>query len=75
MTPLEAISSSLDDAAEIIGRQRLEISELREALKLIENAEVEEYDEELRCPVLVPMDAEEASRIARNALAKSGAGK
>ena len=40
MTTLEAISSSLDDAATIIGRQRLEISErdatiseLREALK------------------------------------------
>lgn len=33
MSPLEAISSSLDDAATVIGRQRLEIGELREALK------------------------------------------
>lgn len=41
---------------------------MREALEKIANGEEEEYDEELRAPVIVPMDAERLSELARAAL-------
>lgn len=66
------LHASMDDMAKLAGQQRQTINVLVGALKLIKSGEVEEYDEELRCTVLVPMDAEEASRIAHHALKATG---
>lgn len=49
------------------------IDDLIIALKRIAACEVEEYDEQSGCFVLVPMSAEEASEIARAALLKARA--
>lgn len=63
-----AVPDAILEAADEIASLRKQVEGMREALEKIKGGEVEEYDEELRCPVLVPMDSEEAGAIACQAL-------
>ncbi len=51
----------------------IDVRKILEPLERIAASEVEEFDEELRRPVLVPMSAEEAADIARATIIKARA--
>lgn len=65
---LNTLNAGATEAADAITTLRDENERMREALEKIASGEEEEYDEELRAPVIVPMDAERLSDIARAAL-------